>query len=97
MAMVLKAITDQSSPGVRRKGEIVMGSGFFWPQAMGLAGLGEGGVDFKSESRHLLKNPKQRPSHFLIELKPQRIHSTTAISWPGAAGEWLAPGGSPLC
>lgn len=43
MAMVLKAITDQSSPGVRRKGEIVMGSGFFWPQAMGLAGLGEEG------------------------------------------------------
>lgn len=45
MAMVLKAITDQRSPGVRRKGEIVMGSGFFWPQAMSLVELGEGGVD----------------------------------------------------
>lgn len=65
MAMLLKATTDQSSSGVRRKREMVMGSGFFWPQAMSLVGPGEGGVDIKPGSCHLLKDQQQELSYFL--------------------------------
>lgn len=65
MAMVLKATTDQSSPGVRRKGEMVMGDlASFGPKPWVSWGLGEGAVDSKPGSCHLLKNPRQEHERF---------------------------------
>lgn len=68
MAMVLKTTTDQSAPGVRRKGEID-GYGVWLlsgPEPwVSRDWEGGGGVDIKSGSCHLLKNPRQGQSDFL--------------------------------